>query len=433
MPADLGTIDAALKDDYGPAIETQLVNEFDLMNMWDSVPLENFDGRNAVYPAHLNRNRGVLATGEGGTLPTAGNQTLEQVRIPIRYVYGRIQLTGQAIKLSRTNPGSFARAMRLEMDGLVNDLRMQFEFYLGHDGRGIRCLTNGDPGAGTVVTVDTPGAVAANGVVTATHGNRYLNVDDRVVFINPLTGALRAGGTRRISAIAEGGTTFTMTAGADASVDTNDWVVRAGGDDAAIAIENTEFNHPPHGFLAAIDDGTYVQVYHGISRATQALWRASVIANVGALSLDVIQRGLDVAAQVGGGTINRLVCHQSVRRAYMTLLEADRRYMGGDLRNPDGGTKAAKQDRLAFGGIPIHTATQLPYETMFGCDLSTLERYEAVAGEWIYEDGAVLSRVLNQDAFEATYRCFKNFHCVRANKNVRWDGIDTTIAIAHIV
>ena len=433
MPADTTTIDAALKDDYGPAIESQLINEFPLLQLWESVPLENFDGRNAVYPAHLNRNRGVIATGEGGALPTAGNQVLEQVRIPIRYVYGRIQLTGQAIKLSRTNAGSFVRAMRLEMDNLISDLKMQFEFYLGHDGRGVRALLNGDPGTGTTLTLDTPGAVAANGVVTATHGNRFLNVGDNVVAINPASGGVRAGGTRLITAIAQGGATATISAAADAAWATNDYIVRAYGADAAIAIQDTEWLHAPDGLLAAVDDGTYSQVYHGISRSTYPITQSTVIANVNALSLDVLQRGLDVAMQIGGGNIDTLVAHHSVRRAYLTLLESDRRYQGGDLRNPDGGTRAAKGQAVSFGGIPIIVCSQAPYETLWGLDKSTLERYEAVAGEWIDEDGAVLSRVLNQDAFEATYRCFKNFHAVRPNKNVRWDGVDTTIAIAHIV
>jgi len=433
VPADTSTIDAALKDDYGPAIESQLIDEFPLMQLYESVTLENFDGRNAVYPAHLNRNRGVIATGEGGTLPTAGNQQLEQVRIPIRYVYGRIQLTGQAIKLSRTNAGSFVRAMRLEMDNLVNDLRSQFEYYIGHDGRGVRALCNGDPGTGVTVTVDTPGGVAANGIVTATHGNRFLNVGDVVAFINPGTGALRAGGTRTITAIAAGGTTFTISAACDAAVGDDDYVVRAYGADASLVIEDSEWLHAPDGLLSAVDDGTYQQVYHNISRSSFPIWQSTVIANVGALSLDVIQRGLDVAAQIGSSTIDTLVCHHSVRRAYLTLLEADRRYQGGDLRGPDGGTKAAKGGNLTFGGIPIIVCAQAPYEIMFGLNKSTLERYEAVAGEWIDEDGAVLSRVANQDAFEATYRCFKNFHCNRPNRNVRWDGVDTTIAIAHIV
>ena len=429
MAADTSTIDALLKDNYGPAVVPQIITDFPLLSFFNEGDMTGFDGRNIVYPARTNRNRGVMATAERGNLPTAGQTQNVEVRIPMRYVHGRIQLTGQAIKLSRTNEGAFVRAMQNEMDDLVDALRLQLEFYLFHDGRGVRCLVNGAANSVTQ-TVDTCGGDATTGAV-ATHGNRYLNIGDWIAFVNPATGTLRQTIAFQITGIAAAGTTITLSAAANTT--TNDLIVKAYGSDAALAIENTEFLKPPMGLLGMIDDGTYVQVYNNVSRATYPVWQSTVIAGVGALSLDILQRGLDVASQIGSAKINDLVSHQSTARSYATLLEADRRYTGGDLRNPDGGTKRAKGGELAFGGIPMHTFYHCPYGTIFGVDRRHLTKYEAQAGQWVDEDGAVLHRVSDQDAFEATYRWYCNYADERPNSAVRWEGINSTIVVAHIV
>ena len=50
-----------------------------------------------------------------------------------------------------------------------------------------------------------------------------------------------------------------------------------------------------------------------------------------------------------------------------------------------------------------------------------------VEGEWASEDGSILLRAANVDAFEARYRVFENFYSDRGNAHVRWDGITATV------
>ena len=432
MPADTSTLDAVLKDNYGPAIVSQLVDDFPMLQLFNDGDMSAFDGRNAVYPARTNRNRGVMSTAERGNLPTAGQTQQVEVRIPMRYVHGRIQLTAQAIKLSKTNEGAFVRALQNEMDDLVDSLRMQLEFYLLHDGRGIRALVNGTATSVTQ-TVDTPGGASTTGA-TATHGNRYLNIGDWIAGINPATGLPRPAGTAQITNIAAGGTTITLSA--SATFTDNDLIVKAYGSDAAVDVTNTEYQHPPMGVLGMIDDGTYVGVFHGVSRSSYPIVNSTVIGGVGPLSLDIIQRAIDIPSQIGSAKIKDFICHHSVARAYATLLEADRRYTGGDLRKPDGGTTRATGGELTFGGLPVHTYYHCPYGLFFGVDRRHLEKYEAQAGQWVDEDGAVLFRIggaQGQDAFEATYRWFCNYHLDRPNSCFRLDGVNSTIVIAHVV
>jgi hypothetical protein len=270
------------------------------------------------------------------------------------------------------------------------------------------------------------------GVAGATHGNRYLNVGDFVAVVSPL-GVLRAGGSRRISDINAAGTTATINAAADASYADDDFVVKAYGADAALTLENTEYQHPPMGLLGLVDDATYVATFHGISRGTYPIMRSPVIPAVGGLSLDVLQRAFDLSEQLGSAKISSMWCHHSVRRAYLALLEADRRYIGTNLMNPDGGTKAVKGKDIGFGDVPVKVAAMAPYGILWGLDKRFLVRYVNTEGEWMNEDGSILSRVNGVDAFEGTYRLFENNHNDRPNASFRLDGINATITVAHIV
>jgi hypothetical protein len=257
------------------------------------------------------------------------------------------------------------------------------------------------------------------------------------VAINPASGLLRAGGTREITDIAPGGTTVTVAAAIDSSWADNDYIVKAYGTDASISITNTEWQHAQHGALAHYDNGTYVNTYFNLSRTQFPVLQSTVISSVGSLSADVIQRGIDVATQVGSAKIKSHWVHMDTRRAYLTIMENDRRYTGGELMSPDSGTRAAKggyNDGITFGGVPIKTDPHVPYGMWFGCDPRSNVRYVMNEGSWIDDDGNVLVRSTTAvDTFNATYRIFDNFACLRPNQSFRLEGITTSFVIAHII
>lgn len=431
MPANTVVLDAMLKEDYGPAIREQLNNETPELDLFetDSTP---WQGRERLEAIHVNRNRGSYFTAEGGNIPTAGRQQIENLRIPMRYHHGAISVTKQLMVASRSNEGAFARGMRLEMDRLLDDMRTQRRFAIWGDGRAVRALVNGDPGTGTTITVDAPGGIAG-----ATNGARFINVGDHVAFIDPTTGALRAGGTREVVSVAAAGTTFAIGAAANAAVGDNDYIVKAYGSDASLALGNTDWQHAPMGLTGIIDNGTYVNLYFGLSRTTYPVLQATAITSVGALSADVIQRAIDVVAQVGNSQIAYHLMHPSVVRAYLALAEADRRYMGADLKSPDIGTVAAKNTwntGLNFGGTPLKRGIDAPYGFWFGCDPRSFVRFVADGGSWVDEDGAVLHRDGTAvDTFLGEYRIYENYCALRPNQSFVLSGITTTVVAVHVI
>lgn len=431
MPQTLTGYDAALKDVYGPRIEEQL----SIVNVLQDLIAENdsadWTGRKVTYPIHVGRNEGVGASAESAMLPQAGRQYLATVEIPVKYNYGRIELTKQVMESSIKSKGAFARAMEYELRGMVRDLANDRERQFFGTGKGKLCLINAEQNfsATTWMAVDSPYAVTPT-----TNGTRFINANQTIVVYD--TDDTTIEGTFTVSSVSSDGTKIVISATTDKTVGDNSSVVRWNSGVAAGTTNN--LNNEVMGLLGLIDDGTYVNTLHAVNRTTYPVFKSAVISSVGQLSLDVIQRGIDATDELGGGNISQngiFVCHHSVRREYLKLLEADRRYTGGDLRSPDGGVKGAAIGRggeITYGTMPWRVAKHCPYGTLFGINKGMITRYIQIRGEWADEDGAILRNVANYDKWEAFYRIFDNLHTDRPNDHFRLDGITATVNINHI-
>jgi len=423
MPLDLSAFDAVLKNNYEKTVIELLNPKIRALKLFGR-ETGTWVGRRVEYPLNVSRNQGTMATAENGALPTAGAQGYASHQIPIRYQHGRIQLSIQVIKASQSSKGAFKRAMDQEMKGLVRDLSTDRNRQMFGWGKGILALVNGDPGTGTTLTVDSPGGVAG-----AVNGCRFLQVGMNIAFINPATGAIRAGGARTITALP---TNLTATiAAADAAVEDNDWVVRAAGPTSTV-VGDTAYDKEPMGLLGLVDDSTYLTTLHNISRTTYPIFGSHVIASVGALSADILQRGIDIAEQRGQGSVDYMLCHHSVRRAYLALMEGDRRYIGVNIMKPNAGTVAAKLGELTFGEIPMIVDKDAPYGMLFGVDSSSFMRWIECEGEWADDDGTILLRIAGVDAYEGRYRIFDNYSVDEPASCFRLDGITANVVAIHI-
>lgn len=427
---DTVNFDAAMKTVYADGIAELIPNKFPLLEMFEERDSKEFGGRYVEQSVHVGRNTGVGAYSEMGAIPAAGQQQYTTKRIPMRFMAGRIQLSAQVMRMSQGSRSAFEPAMESEMRRLANDMRNEFARILHSDGRGVLAFVNGDPGTGTTVTADAPGGVAG-----ATNGSRFINPTMLVTFVNPATGALRATSIEEtVVSVPAAGTTFTTGSAVDTNIADNDYIVRAN-KTACTDVSDTNYAKEPMGLRGLNDDGTYVATLHGINRTSYPNWQNAVIGSVGALSADVLQRGIDLADQRGGGSIDKIVWHPSVRRTYITLSDNGRRYQGSDLSRPDVGTVAAKGGEMSFGGIRTLTSKYADYGIVHLLDTSTLSRWVEVKGEWADDDGSVLKQLGTgstlQDGYEAYYRSWWNTDCDAPNKNARLDGVVASIAVVH--
>jgi hypothetical protein len=424
MSLDVAAYDAVLKESYEKDIIVLTNSRIKTSELFakEEGPWE---GRHVRYPLSVGRNQGVMFTSENGSLPDAGQQEYVETQIPVRYCHGRIQLSIQVMTHSRSSKGAFKRAMDQEMRGLVRDLANDNNRTVFGAGLGVLALV--DAGfAGTTINVDSPGNVAGT-----VNGARWLQKNMLIHFVNPGTGLVRSGGARKITAIASNGASVTIDSAVDASVAENDYIVRAAKPSTS-TVGNTSYNKEAMGLLGLIDDGTYVNTLHNVNRTTYPIFQSFVMSSVGPLSADAIQRSIDVVDQIGEGSIGKFIAHHSVRRAYLTLSEVDRRYMGADLKSPDVGTKAAKQGAVTFGDIEWLVDKDCPYGMLFGIDKSYFTRWVEKEGEWADDDGTILLRLQDVDAYEARYRMFYNRSNDRPATCFRMDGINATVVVAHV-
>lgn len=429
MPgSDLTSWDPVLKDDYAPAIVNQLAEENNILAFMEKeVPDESWQGRKKVQPIKIGRNWSVGSIGAGGALPQAGRSAYKDFEIPMRDTYGRVGFERMVIEQSKNKKGAWAQVIPSEMDALVEDLSFSRNRMAWGYGSGILALVNGAvSAAATTVNVDAPGNVAGSIM-----GNRYLFGDATsgmfLAFLHPSTFAIEH--TAFVSSVAAAGTSIVI-----------DTAAPAGGisDNALIVLAQNPTQHSrnkePEGILAGVDDGTYVDTYHALSRTTYPILKSHVVTGIGGLSLDAIQQLIDAQSIKVGKNVDFFACEHAVRRAYLTLLEADRRYSGADLMRPDGGTAAAKKPtgkKITFGDIPIMEDRDAPYRMLFGINKESWIRYCMDEGSWADEDGSVIKWVSGFDQWTAFFKIIDNFHCQSPNKNFRGEGIDVNQLVVH--
>lgn len=381
MAQTLSNFDEALRIDYLPVIRQQLENSTYLMSKLQRNE-RDVQGKNWYLTAHYQRNSGVGARPDNGTLPTAGQQAYKNPYGNVKYIYGRIQVTGPTIAASRNDKGAIVRALESEMKGVTRDLEKEVNYMLHNDGTAVRALCNGDPSGGSTVTVDTP-------------GSQYLHDGMKIDFLNPSGGAVRTNGDSLTISTVDSSTQVTLSAaiaGGDNVAD-NDYITREDATDQAGT------SYEMMGIKGIVDDATYVTTLHNLSRSSFAWWKCSTHANDDNsgtnrdLTLDLIQDSI-TAVQKNGGKTTLIISDHDVRDAYAALVTADKRFV--NTLDLDGGFKA-----LEYNEIPWMADVDCLPKTVFFLDLEHLQIMQMSSWNWMDKDGAILSRVANSDAYEA--------------------------------
>lgn len=416
--ADTTALSGLAKDVFEQGVSEGVNNAFPLK---EEFPVEQVDwkgGLGTKFAHHFGRNVSPFFAGEDSAYPVAGNQTHAQGRIDMKKMIARIRMTEEAMADLVSSEASFRNGMTDEKTRLVDDIARREEHALGMDGRGVLALENGASAA--VLPLDSPGNIAGT-----SFGNRFIDIGMVLAAINPSSGALRSN-VRTVTAVASDGTSATLTS--DPTWTDNDYIVQAA-NTSVTDILDTSYEKAYWGLPALIDDGTNRDNYFGILRSQVPSLSSYVVASVGALSLDVAQRTADVAYEKLGGIINVILMHQSVRREYIKLLDADRRYMGDKLQAPDGGTKAFTQGDLTIGEVAIKAIRTLGLAQVYFLDTkkSGFKRYVAEPGKFMDRDGLVWIRDGSgsgaRHAYEATYFARKQYFAKNPGLNARWDGV----------
>jgi len=409
MSATLSTVDAILKDDYKEYLDN--LNNANFLLSQIEQRKDTVQGRIARHAVHLGRSSGVGARAEAGTLPTAGNQSFATVPVPVRYIYGRIQLSGPTIKQAVTDRGAFIDALDAEMEGIKNDAMKDVNRQLWGTSNGVIAQCGTTTTATTVVLASTTGSTAL----------RQLFFDGgMVVDIGTVASPATIASARTVTAVDETNKTISIS-GAAISTTSSHFVFRSG---AGGASSNTgqpgDGQVELTGLQTIVDDSA---VLHTINPSTQPKWKAYVNANGGtnrSVTETLITGSIMKTLTNSGKKPSLLVSAEGVNLAISNLLLSLKRnmeqtqlkggYAGIQFYSPSVSGKGDESPTVLYADFDC------PNNRLYGINPDVLVFHQVGDGfQFMDLDGAVMNRVPNADAYEATMYMYGELACKQRN------------------
>lgn len=356
--ATLTTVDKILKDLYLGPIRDQITDGVVLYQQFQKNH-EDVSGRQAVIPVHYGRNAGMGIAAESGALPTAGAQKYKQLTYSLKYMYGRLQITGQTLKSTKNDSGAFARALEREIDGLTRDFKNELNRILNGDGTGVYTTVSSSTGPLTTVQVVS---------------TRFL-YEDMTIDIN-------------------GDQVTIVSVDSDTQITVDAAITVVAAESVKRRIGATVISSEPNGLANLVDSTGTVG---GIDAATNLWWASYEDSPALArdLTLDLMQAITRKVEERSNESPDFFFCKHAIRDRYLALLVADKRFV--NTKALDGGYTA-----VTYNEIPILVDKDATDNTLYAVKKSHFSIFESTPMDWMDEDGAVLSRVANMDAYEAT-------------------------------
>jgi len=406
MPLTLAQADSILMEWYEQPLRESVNNEVKALKYLEQSSRQ-WSGRRVIFSVHLGRGNSVGARIERATLPAALNQQAGEARITSVYVYGRVQLTGQAMKATKH---AFADGLAYEMENLKNDLVNDLSRQAYGDGLGTLAQVALDSNSNSLVTVFNrffePGQ----------NGARYIEA----------TQLLDAGTVANNDADLASGNVISVTVLAVSST-TADTITFSGTISNLSQSDTFLFNYDIDqvemmGFRALIDDGTAANIYgrsagffsnllvQNICATAFVRWQAAVLQNSGTeriIDSHLMQTSFDSVERNSGKVPDMIWGEYRTVSAFLDSLSGDRRFASKDFD--------AGRGQLTYNGKMLIADLNAPFNELYLTNKECLHNYVLEDTKWSSEDGAVLSRVANVDEFEAFLKTYRQLGVERRN------------------
>lgn len=437
MAATITTLDSVLKNFYAKAIAEQLNQEVLMLELFEKAKLD-WSGKRVIVPVHVARNAGVGFAAEGAALPSAGNQTYEELNINAKFLYGRFQLSGPAIS-SAKGAYSFGNYIDLELRKLVEDVRKKANVatFSGQIVAGWIHTLIRSGGAGPITDsvggVNIPfsgdanelerkraAAVAAGGTLQVKFRNQTDYALDNAAVVVTVTAVNTAANTFTIS----GGAAYAVLVQRRAD---DAWAMEITGDAAALASANLEIT----GIATNVSSGSHFGVDRTDATGEPALQSDSVrsvedsgvAANYDTfrpLALDRMQALTDSIYTQSSLEPDIIMMNPAQRASYTSLL------VGTNAANLYKSTDGAKQGDggftgLGFNNIPIRVSVDAGKGMLYFLHTKVWKLAELEKPGFADLDGNILARAGvgsgGVDAYEGYYRMYCDVYCERPNAN----------------
>ena len=380
----LQTADKALKSAYLDVVSEQLnfnINPF-LAKIKQST--ENVWGKDVRQVIHHGINGGIGAGDESGNLPNANSNMYEQISVPLKNLYGTIEISDKAVRASENNSGAFVNLLNAEMEGLIKASTLNLGRMLYGKSSGL---------LGTVVEQVEDYAVQVSNVENFVEGmtiDFYLNA------------SLKTAGMRVTR------------------IDRKNKYIYLTGEEGFITNEGESIylqgskNHELTG-LGDIFDVT--KNLYGLKRNQHGWLNPYIVDSVGDITEMDMQKVVDYLEDSFGSSVDMILCSSGVKRALMEHLSTYKRNV--DYMELKGGFKA-----MSFNGIPVVSDRFCPPNTMFMLNSKDFTLHQLCDWKWLEgEDGRVLKQVADKPVYKATLVKYAELICSRPCGQAMLTGI----------
>ena len=424
--ANLSHYDEVLKVYYLDGIQEYLNHDKPLADLIE-VNERDIDGKSATIENHYGRSTGTGARADAGALPTAGYQKFHTSTVPMKKLYGRIEVTGPTLAATRSSKGSYAKALDTEVRGIVRDLGKEGNRMAW--GCGYGTLARWRDGETTTITLQKKyrGNSAGGDGFGSAFGAKYLDKRTDAMAVVAATLGTSSGTytvddtSLTVSALTKGADYDTVTiTNAAVSEAAGTWYIRPSSLGTLTTLGGqrlesmglrglvTDTNLDVIGMTSNAETTcgaatANIDPLQGLPVATYS-WFKSIVdhhssgryAGQRALSLTLIQTMFDMVEEVAGKDYgpDLMMTTRAIRREYLELCQADRRVI--NTMKLDGGWSA-----LDYNGVPFMVDNDAIDGEIYFLTLKDIQMFRMSDYEWMQKDGAILSRISGYDIYEA--------------------------------
>lgn len=360
-----------------------------------------------MLPLHTSRTGGIGSRGELETLPAAGNQSYGQAIYDLAYHYGRTQVSGQAIHKTSESAGAFLQAMKSELDGLRDDLALDFARQIYGSGDGIVAATAANTAVTTLVLSSSESLIK---------GFIYINM---VVDIGDTTNPISVAQGRTVTDVDPVAGTITISGGA-VTTTTAHRVFRSGNAGPSTTYALREM---PAGLQKIVS--TAVNSVGGINAASAGnkYWDNLRDTTGGAVSLSALMQNWNKAYMAGAkaGNVVAITTPGLVRRLFETSdFKALIQFI--DQKQFAGGFSEVS---FAANGTPIklYPDRHAPYGQVLILDKGHIRLFSPMDWSFLDKDGLSVRWVADTDAYQVALFRYASLGVDRRNTSVVISGL----------
>ena len=365
--------DAALKDYYLDAVSGQLNGGISPFFNAIEKSAENVCGKDVKIAVARGFTGNIIAGAEDGDLPDPFSNRYACISLPLKNLYGAVEISDKALRASRASSGAFVNLLNAEMEALIAGAKSNFGRMLFGDGSGKLC------------TIKKKISDKEYGVDCAKEYFRGMQVD-----VYSVAGALAYGGAGMFVAkvnTAAGTVTFDR--------DITDAIVNG-----AIYVHASKGGELTG--LGALFDG---ETLYGYNKADEPYFAPRKTDAGGVLTETALSDVLDAAEENYDSKINMILCSFATRKKIAALVDANRRVVNTiDARTGYGA--------VTVNDVPVYADKYCPDDRILFLNTDDFTLCQLCDWEWLEDDdGRILKQIPGKAAYGATLVKYAELVC----------------------